>query len=144
MPPLSLARFSLRVDVCVPLPQVTGQVDHGLQLVITQSSGQASGLQLSSSSRLVGHETPPFSATRVIVRTRLCVPVPQLWVQREYCDHSVNSQSTAHACSLHDTVADSMSHTLPPCAASFETVRTRVRLPPPHSAVQAPVQVQDE
>ena len=85
----------------MPVPQVAEQVLKAVQADCTQSTGQASSLQLRVSSR-VGQTTPECSALVVTERVRDWEPPPQVLEQAFQADQEETEQSTGQAPALQD------------------------------------------
>ena len=85
----------------MPVPQVAEQVVQAVQADCTQSTGQASSLQLRASSR-VGQTTPECSALVVTERERVWEPPPQDLEQAFQADQAETEQSTGQAPVSHD------------------------------------------
>ena len=114
----------LRERVLDPLSQVLVHADQMPNAVCTQSTGQASSLQLRVSSR-VGQTTPECSALVVTERVRDWEPPPQVLEQAFQADQEETEQSTGQAPALQDWVCERAGQAAPPWAAAVVTVRVR-------------------
>jgi len=132
----------VRVEVCVPPPQVFEQVDHSLH-EDTQSHGQACVLQ--DCERVVaGHSLPPFEAGVVTLQLEVCVPPPQVFEHSDQSLQAETTQSHGHACVLQGCERVVAGQGRPPFEAGVVTLQLEVCVPPPHVAEHSDQSLQAE
>jgi hypothetical protein len=126
----------LRERTCLPPPQLA---EHGLQLLhmdMTQSTGQASVLQMRMS-EVRPHSMPPKAAGTCTERNCVCMPEPHECVQPVQSPHSDMTQSTGHGPVLQRRRSVSAGHSTPPKLTSVTIWRERVCSPLPHVSEHA-------
>ena len=106
MPPWSAVVVMVRLRLCDPYPQLTVQGLHLVHWVLTQSTGQVVTAH-SCTALTAGHAVPPWLASVVIERVRICVPPPHVLLQMLQRSHSETAQSTGHGRSLQSASRDS-------------------------------------
>ena len=135
-PPKALIWSMARRLTCVPslVPQVT---EHWLQPVqppMEQSIGQLWKLQSCDSER-AGQAAPFSTCVSVMLRVRLWVPPPQLFVHVSQSDQSLTRQCSSHVCVLHARCESRSycAHASPPLASWRAMPRVFSWVPPlPH------------
>lgn len=128
-PPMSAGLSSDRVRSCTPPPQWPLHVDHAENDDIRQSMGHIAA-EHTRTSCSVGHTCPPRAAWVMMLRTRLCVPLPQVAVHALHAANAETSQCTGHGPSEHGLCSCSGGHTAPPFFVCSTTVRMRKCVPP--------------
>jgi hypothetical protein len=85
-----------------PLLSVSQKMEHAVQLdhaLSSQLIGHGCVLHCCCSSRS-GHGVPPADACVITLRSRILVPLPQLWLQMPHWSQGCTMQFSGHACSL--------------------------------------------
>jgi hypothetical protein len=136
----------LRVRWRKPPPHWAEQDDHMLQAPIMQSMLCSGPVQAVSheglprqgwTSSMTG-QTAPLAGGVMTVRVRVLCAMPHAAEHGLKELHCETTQSTGHACVLHDVEADSAPWQLPPWVATDTTERVRDWKPPPQVFAQAP------
>lgn len=101
LPPRAASATTLRERLCLPPPQVLVHLDHFVQALVAQSTGQGFLLHGLDSLMILGHLAPPNKGEVVIVRDFLVTPEPQDLEQVLHLLQPVTTQSTGQAWVLH-------------------------------------------
>jgi len=91
VPPLAALVLTVRLRVCVPLPQDFVHMPHLPQLFTAQLTLQLCVLHFLLSESF-GHAVPPCTAFVLIVRLRVCVPLPQDFVHLPHLPQPFTAQ----------------------------------------------------
>jgi len=98
----------------------------------------------SCSSVSAGHAAPPYSASWVTSRVRVCLPPPHSLVQPSHSPKSPTLQSTGHSPSSQGADSSSTSHAAPPNWGAVSTVRDLFFNPSPQLLEHLPYAPQAE
>ncbi len=142
MPLLAAGVVTVYLRVWEPVPHVFVHVEYEPQEP-TQSTGHPPVLHdaVSTSPLAYWHGVPPLSAGCEMEYVRFFVPPPHVFVHVEYAPKAP-TQFTGQPFVLHDTVStvpSAVGQFVPLKSAGCETVYSRLRVPPPHDAVQVVV-----
>jgi hypothetical protein len=127
-PPWAIGVAIARERVCVPAPHVLEHAPHVSHGASTQSMGQASLLHDWVPLRY-GHTWPPSDASVMIVRERLWLPPPHVFVHVLHVLNSDTVQCTGHPPRLQVPCSVVAPHATPPKPAAVVTVRERDLVP---------------
>ena len=141
-PPCAARSMTERERTWVPPPQVLVHAVQRDQPPIWQWIGHGVLLQLSTSTFLVGHATPPIWAA-TLVRVRVLMPPvgPQETEHLEKVVQAPTTQSTGQASTLQDCTCSPESQVLPPKALCTAIGRVRLSRPctPACASVETPL-----
>lgn len=126
-----------RLRLRVPPPHDTEQEPQLPHCVATQSTGQASVLQISDW-RVAAHSVPSYMGCCCTVRVRERWPLPHVALHPLHTPQSANLQSSAQFCTLQSAVSLVVGHVLPPSAGCCVIARDRVCVPTPQVVLHAP------
>ena len=135
-PPNVAAVVTERTCDWTPVPQLLLHFVHADHSETVQCTGHAAGSHILTFPK-TGQATPPCCIGVVMIRLRLCAPIPQVTVHVLHSSHSDTTQSTGQGESEHERSSVSNGQTLPPCANCVIMLRLRLCAPVPQVRVQS-------
>ena len=127
--------MTLRLRVLLPAPHDLVQLVQSCHELTAQCTGHGTSWH-GRTSAVSGHTYPPCAACVSMLRERLCMPMPQLFVHVDQLVQLDTSQWIGQRPSEHACSCVSAPQPLPPCWVRVSTPRLRLCVPAPHVVVQ--------